>query len=294
MLDLAVKLVEPTRVLIIVVIALTLANAGWFFYAGPAATRLSELARPTAARLTPVSIDRIANLNLFGEPSASAPGALDLEDIPPDTTLNLELVGVFQANEPAESIAIIATKGKPAQPYKIGDTVPGNVKLVEVYVDRVVISRAGTYETLRFDDDPPLVADEATVGVSEPDRATQPLVQSRPPQSQRGSDPTSVREFVDAYRDQLDKDPDQALSAIGMQAVSASEAKGYRVGKLADSPYLSQTGLQPGDVIVSVNGRPVGDVRQDRLELDNIMAQGSARLEVQRGTRRFFVTASLK
>jgi len=51
--------------------------------------------------------------------------------------------------------------------------------------------------------------------------------------------------------------------------------------------------LQPGDVILSVNGRPVGDLSQDRLEVDNVLAQGSARIEVQRGTRRFFVTASL-
>ena len=51
--------------------------------------------------------------------------------------------------------------------------------------------------------------------------------------------------------------------------------------------------MQPGDVILSVNGRPVGDLNQDRLELENVLAQGSARIEVQRGTRRFFVTASL-
>ena len=62
---------------------------------------------------------------------------------------------------------------------------------------------------------------------------------------------------------------------------------------MTDSPFLSQTGLQPGDVILSVNGRPVGDINRDQKELDNVLAQGSARLEVQRGTRRFFVTASL-
>jgi hypothetical protein len=30
------------------------------------------------------------------------------------------------------------------------------------------------------------------------------------------------------------------------------------------------------------------------MEIDNVLAQGSARLEVQRGARRFFVTASLR
>ena len=67
-----------------------------------------------------------------------------------------------------------------------------------------------------------------------------------------------------------------------------------RLDHLAQSPYLRQTGLQPGDVILSINGQPVGDVERDRLELDNVLAQGSARIEVQRGDRRFFITASLK
>ena len=67
-----------------------------------------------------------------------------------------------------------------------------------------------------------------------------------------------------------------------------------RLDRLAQSPYLRQTGLQPGDVILSINGQPVGDVERDRLELDNVLAQGSARIEVQRGDRRFFITASLK
>ncbi|MDZ7669180.1 MAG: PDZ domain-containing protein [Gammaproteobacteria bacterium] len=84
------------------------------------------------------------------------------------------------------------------------------------------------------------------------------------------------------------------MEELGVSAVSEGAAEGYRIGDLAQSPYLSQTGLQPGDVILSVNGRPVGDLDQDRLELANVLAEGSARLEVQRGTRRFFVTASLQ
>ena len=62
----------------------------------------------------------------------------------------------------------------------------------------------------------------------------------------------------------------------------------------ATGTNLFLAGLQSGDVILSVNGRPVGDIQQDQLEIANIMAQGSARIEVQRGSRRFFITASLK
>ena len=59
-------------------------------------------------------------------------------------------------------------------------------------------------------------------------------------------------------------------------------------------PELQDLAVKPGDIVQSVNGQPVGNIQQDRHQLDNILAEGSARIEVQRGTRRFFVTASLK
>ena len=72
------------------------------------------------------------------------------------------------------------------------------------------------------------------------------------------------------------------------------EAAGYRVGDLASLPHLSQTGLLAGDLILSVNGRPVGDVQSDRSTFNNLLASGSVRIEVQRGERRFFVTTTLQ
>ena len=100
----------------------------------------------------------------------------------------------------------------------------------------------------------------------------------------------AVADTLDDYRQRLEQDADGTLNDLGIEAV---ESGGYRVADVAQSPYLRNTGLQPGDIVLSVNGRQVGDIEQDRLELDNILAQGSARIEVQRGDRRFFITASL-
>jgi general secretion pathway protein C len=100
-------------------------------------------------------------------------------------------------------------------------------------------------------------------------------------------------QLVESYRQRLADDAAGTLNELGLETVDASAGGGYRIGDVAQSPYLQQTGLQPGDVILSVNGRPVGDIQQDQMELANIMAQGSARIEVQRGSRRFFITASL-
>ena len=105
---------------------------------------------------------------------------------------------------------------------------------------------------------------------------------------------TTPREFVEKYAEKLKGDPEGVIRELGLSPVSAGSSDGYRLGNLANSPYLSQTGLQPGDVILSVNGQAVGDIQRDRQQIEGLLQQGSARLEVQRGTRRFFVSASLR
>ena len=298
--DQAAKLVEPARVLaivgIVIGIAVTLAQGVWFFAVSPEAERLSSAPSAPQGAAPRVDVERIAAAHLFGQLGARAPSAAAL-DRTPDTKLNLVLAAVFEASDPDASVAVIGTGGRAAEIYRVGDSVPGGARLAEVHSDLVVISRGGVREALRFNDLPlttgggntgqePAIARPATER-SHPD----PVPSDAPRYRSQTED---VRAVVAAYRTRLQDDPEQALSDIGLQAVSASETRGYRVGSLAHAPQLAQTGLQAGDVIVSVNGRPVGDVRRDRMEIDNVLAAGAARLEVQRGERRFFVQASLR
>ena len=102
-----------------------------------------------------------------------------------------------------------------------------------------------------------------------------------------------LQDAIWANGEKLASDATGTLDELGIESVDADNRGGYRVGSASQNPYLRNAGLQAGDVILSVNGRPVGDIQQDQLELENIMAQGSARIEVQRGSRRFFITASL-
>ena len=65
------------------------------------------------------------------------------------------------------------------------------------------------------------------------------------------------------------------------------------MGALADRPELRHTGLQRGDLILSVNGRPVREAAEDRLQAADLLAEGAARLEIQRGERQLVVTVAL-
>lgn len=281
---------------IVIGIAVTLAQSVWFFAVNPDPERAASAPSAPQGAALPVDVERIAASHLFGQPGARAASVAVL-DRTPDTKLNLVLAAVFEASDPEASVAVIGTGGRAAEVYLVGEQIPGGARLAEVHSDLVVISRGGVREALRFNDLP------LATGAGDPARGpavARPTPEHSPPEAASGDAPRyrgqtgNVRAVVDAYRTRLQENPEQALSDIGLRAVSPSETRGYRVGSLAHAPQLAQTGLQAGDVIVSVNGRPVGDVRSDRMEIDNVLAAGAARLEVQRGERRFFVQASLR
>lgn len=282
--QISAKLVEPARWLLVMGIAYSLATTALYFLSAPQGEQ--ALVQPDAPSATAKPAQRIEDIvarNLFGVADSAATPEQRVERAV-ETRLPLELHGVFVADDGEASAAIVAQKGKPGMLYSVGDTLPGNARLLEVHTDHIVLRRGGARETLTFPDskDGQFVATQAQ-------QTAEPATRSGPDTEVAAS----PRDVVANYRSMIDENPTQALSELGISPVDVGASSGYRVGGLAESPYLSQTGLQPGDVILSVNGRPVGDISQDRMEIDNVLAQGSARLEVQRGTRRFFVTASL-
>lgn len=290
------KAAGPTRWLIVAGIAWTLAHTVLYVASSPQGR---EAARPgisdrTLPHQTTVNLNAILSRHLFGEADVS-PSDMATR-ITEETRLPLQLQGVFVAEQVEEqSAAIVAQKGKPGRRYRLGDKIPGNAVLVAVFADHIILRRAGSREKLTF----PTNFDQFQVDPDQDENVApnrQKFVEKPLANTASGEQSAvqSAREFVAAHQARMEADPRQALNDLGITPVSPDSAAGYQLGNLAQSRYLSQTGLQPGDVILSVNGRPVGDLQADRLEIANILAQGSARLEIQRGSRTFYVTASLK
>ena len=70
-------------------------------------------------------------------------------------------------------------------------------------------------------------------------------------------------------------------------------SSGYRVSATADKIIL-QAGLQPGDVLASVNGTPLGDPSRDVALFDKVAALGSVSLSVLRGGKTILMTFPLR
>ena len=75
--------------------------------------------------------------------------------------------------------------------------------------------------------------------------------------------------------------------------LSFNEQGGMVIDKGINTSYLRQTGLQEGDIVLSVNGRPASSIGSNKSAIQSILAEGAARIEIQRGSRRFVITASI-
>lgn len=253
-----------------------------------------------------VDIQAVVSRHIFGEMNASPAAATTVTTV--ETRLPLELQAVFVATETnTDSRAIVAEKGSQGRLYRSGNPLPGGATLEEVHGDHIVLARGGTRERLNF---PKLTGTLASPADGMPEQLYYDTPADYPPPDvvndsfvpyEEAVQPEPIpvvpdpapAETIQDYQARLEADPAGTLDELGVSAVSNEGAAGYRVGDLAQSPYLRQTGLQPGDVIVSVNGKPVGSVESDRMEIAGVLAQGSARVEIQRGSRRFFVNTSL-
>jgi general secretion pathway protein C len=305
------RLENPLALLLALGIAWSLADGVRFFLGG------AETLEPGSAAVTDAPADRaggpvldaagMARLDLFGTPDAGLdPAAAEA----PETRLQLELHGVFLAGSGGDSSAIVAQRNRPGELYLPGDRLPGNAELVEVLDDRIVLRRAGQLETLRFPDAGDgsgfVAGDEAAPLAA----ATGKDIRIGPASGsgRRGTDRTVDRgdataedapggalvDRIEQFRQRLDIDPRGTLSEVGVEPVSDGSAAGYRIGDQVSAAQLSSVGLRPGDLILSVNGQAVGDIEQDRAQLQDIVDAGSARLEIQRGDRRFFVTTRIQ
>ena len=291
---------------IVLGIAYTVAQATWFFVSGPAPLPASaarpqpdEGAAPGAGgsgREQP-PIEQLAAQHLFGRPAPDKPPSRAATEALRETRLSLELIGVFVADDDAASTALIARKGKPAEIFRVGDRLPGNAKLTTVYRDRVVITRGESRELIVFDKPDGWIASSPLPPPRQAPAGEAPLASSPPAVQEPATSARAARAAPAAQElaREWDRDPRQALEELGV--VAEDGVSGYTLGAVAERPELSHAGLRRGDRILSVNGRPVGDAesdwRPDGLEIDNLLALGSASLEIQRGQRRFVVTVAL-
>ena len=225
-----------------------------------------------------------APVHLFGEVGLAPVAEVKNVDAP-DTRLRLELLGVMQASIPEQSSAIIAQKGGKGDFYRVGAVVQGRTKLASVFPDKVILDTAGKLETLKFEE-----FSSRGVGVSaaadEPDprEVQESRVSSLRDRFSRIRRPS---DFMGIASEAATESPEAVIQGLGLDPIGVGE--GYRV---TDSSILLKAGMKQGDVLLSINGQQLGDSGSDQALLDQVMQEGRAQIEVQRGNSRFMINQS--
>lgn len=300
------RLATLTCIVIVVLMSASVARTTWFFVEHMSQTTMTPTTQvqPQQGRTsTSKSVD-LAALNLFGRVQDQASQVVDA----PETRLNLELQGVFTADGRENSTAIVAEGNKPGKLYHIGDRLPGNATLTDVFDNYILIRRDNKIEKLMFEDSAFRNQTAGTISGTDARARREPggsveqvrnriANRSRSERSEEGSTPAppgdSFRDHLEHYRQRLDDNPDEVMNELGIRSVEKGDSKGYEVGGDVSNVALQRAGLQQGDVILSVNGQPVGDVANDRALIDQAVDAGRVRVEVQRGSRRFYLTVPI-
>ncbi len=191
--------------------------------------------------------------NAFRNGSALlAPSAAELVNGPDlqETTLNLTLHGTWV--DAAGGTAIIKTPDERQGRYKRGDTVWESVTLERVFRDQVVINRDGVLESLRLQGR---------------DIAPAPAPRSAAAGPAKGEVFATLGDFISVAP--------QSDNVGGVNLVLEP----------GDDPatFLA-SGLRPGDILVGVDGEPVGrDIGADIEYLQKIAGRNKITVNVDRG-----------
>ena len=229
--------------------------------------KASQVVNSTQSMPPAPSLNSLIQRDLFGQSDSIGTASASAPTTP--TRLPLNLRAVFVSTDPGQSTAIISQRNNSGKLYSPGDMLPGSAKLASIEATRVILSRAGTREELAFKSD-----FKAKKGIQAATIAPQQAAQISP--AAPANPQSNALQQINA---QLAQDPDETLEKMG---VSRRSEGGYRIVSTANQPFLAQSGLQPGDVVLSINGRPLGDINVDRLVLTNLASAGSVSVELLR------------
>lgn len=186
------------------------------------------------------------------------------------TSLNLKLFGIREDRASGRGSAIIGTPDGQQRSFAVGEEVVPGVTLTGVAFDSVTVSRGGAAEQIFLDQSPPatVVAPDGALptSIAPPPPAPVPLVTTTPMATMQTE-----------------------TSSIGTEIqfqprISGGQVNGVTVQPQGTGNAFRAAGLQPGDVVLSVNGQPITSADQARAIAGQLRG-GEATVQVERGGR---------
>lgn len=251
---------------LVVLCAISAAQLTWLLVPEPVLPAAQVAAdMPPRGETRALRLDAVAAMHLFGKPEAAAPPAAPQVNAP-ETSLNLILRGLFAGTRKEAAFAIIAEGHSSERYFRLGDQVAGDAVVHDILPDRVVLERAGRYETLRL---PKERLEMATPAASAPrgNAAASSTLTGR------------LREL----RESIKNNPQEIMNmAEILPVVQDGQLRGYRIQPRRHQELFRAAGLSPDDVVTAVNGIPVTDPAQFAKLTTQLAAAATLRLSLER------------
>jgi len=216
---------------------------------------------------TGIDANALANRHLFGQADRAAPAPAPADA--PETSLSLELSGIYYSTVPEHSRAMIEGGSADDTLYSVGDELPGGARIEGIYPSKVILKRRGHHEALTLKQD----------DLGE-------LSGQAPPDDVDGGSPPAedAAATLSRYREDILRNPgriQQLLQPVPVQDDSGNLV-GFRVHPGSDPALFKATGLQSGDLVKAIGGVPLTSRDSALQALQRIGKADRLTLTVQR------------
>ena len=217
------------------------------------------IAAPAANAHKPgTDVQSVVSAHLFG--IAAADPNQDPSSAPTSTS-NLVLTGTIATQDPKHGVAIVSDGG-PSKVYSVGDNI-GGASLHSVYLDRVILDRGGSLETLLL----PRVLPTTHAAARTP-----------------GASPRTVA-AVENIRHMVQQDPgilDQVMRTVPSYDNAAGKLRGFRAYPGQNRAIFGKLGLKPGDLVTAINGTQLDDPQRSQEVFNTIQTSDHVSVTVER------------
>jgi general secretion pathway protein C len=226
------------------------------------------------AQRSGVDIQAVVSAHLFGVVVAD-PASQDPANAP-QSAANLLLAGTIATQNPKRGVAIISDAGGPSKVYSVGERI-GGASLHSVYLDHVILDRAGALETLLLPRQLPPSAPRAAA-------------LRRP-----GADPRTAA-AVDNIRRMVQQDPnilDQVMRTVASYDNAAGKLRGFRAYPGRNRAIFGKLGLKSGDLVTAINGTPLDDPQRSQDVFNTIQTSDHVTVTIERGGQKQDITLNI-
>ncbi|MBW2939612.1 type II secretion system protein N [Zhongshania aquimaris] len=191
---------------------------------------------------------------LFGTPPVTPVAATESEKDLRRSTLKITVIGLVAGSD--ERGVAVLRHGSKTKAYSVGEKieVPGSVRLLGVFSEYIIIENNRKREKIELDKKSQLAGISSAASPSADDNGTVNL--NKP----------EIQELIGDARDTVQNSPLTLARFFSATPVNENgRLIGYEVKPGRDKRLFDQLSLEPGDVVLSVNGQSVADLQPQEL-----------------------------